>query len=424
MKESRYIFLIVVAGLIFFAARIYEPTLSGDSLKHALVAKSMVLRGDWLNLYLYDHPYLKKPPLYFWLIAFSFKVFGISALSARIPVVLFGILDGVLIYLLAKELFKNSLDSFIAAMFFIVNFHVIRLTSIVRMESIITFFILLNLFLLLKRRYLLAGVALGFGILTKGPVAFLGVATFAIWKIITGGAKELFDFRFIGGLFIAAVVGGWWYVYQYVHHTGFFDEFFKRQIIDRINGELNEGSHRNYLFYFKRLLSRFWPGLLFFVIGLYSFFKEKLYRDRVWQLFAIYAVLTFIVINIPKEKFTRYLYYCYPSFVLFASEGVRNLKLQRIAHQFFIFISFAFLIVAIFYKGWFHKPFHYDSIKHDVYAKICDRLSHFSGSCFFKGISAEEKHYFLFFCLKNPYASKRCVIFKTNRSLRLKFLSP
>ncbi len=51
----------------------------------AQIARNMLASGDWVTARLDGVPYLEKPPLLYWMIAISYKVFGVSDWSARIP---------------------------------------------------------------------------------------------------------------------------------------------------------------------------------------------------------------------------------------------------------------------------------------------------------------------------------------------------
>jgi 4-amino-4-deoxy-L-arabinose transferase-like glycosyltransferase len=91
MTSRRNIFLIV----IFFAAAVYlgcilsPPSLMDDvDAVQAQIARNMVHSGDWVTARLDGVPYLEKPPLLYWMIAVSYKAFGVHDWSARIPVAL------------------------------------------------------------------------------------------------------------------------------------------------------------------------------------------------------------------------------------------------------------------------------------------------------------------------------------------------
>jgi hypothetical protein len=54
----------------------------------AQIARNMLSSGDWVTARLDGVAYLEKPPLIYWMIAISYKVFGVHDWAARVPVVL------------------------------------------------------------------------------------------------------------------------------------------------------------------------------------------------------------------------------------------------------------------------------------------------------------------------------------------------
>jgi 4-amino-4-deoxy-L-arabinose transferase-like glycosyltransferase len=67
----------------------FQPGLLDDADSvHAEAAREMVLRHDWVTLYINGIRYLEKAPLMYWTIASSFKIFGVHDWSARLPLVL------------------------------------------------------------------------------------------------------------------------------------------------------------------------------------------------------------------------------------------------------------------------------------------------------------------------------------------------
>jgi len=418
-EEKKYLLILFLISFVFFFARIWEPYLSGDALKHALTAKEIIFTKDWLNLSLGYEPYLKKPPFYLWLIAISYKIFGISAFSARLFPALFGIFNAFLIYIIGKEIFKEKIYALIAALFFVINWHVLRLTTIVRMESIITFFIFLNFYLLMKGRekklyFIFSGIPLGLGILTKGPLAFLGVLSFLIFCLL----KRDFRFvcwQFLVGLFITVFISFPWYIYQWIENKAFFTEFFGNQIGARITGTLPEGEKRNYIFYFYRLLTNFWPGLPFFIIGIYFFFKKKVFIENDWwKAIFVYIIFVFIIINVPKEKFTRYLYYLYPSFALLCALSLRELNIGKIFVKIIYLLVFPYILVIIFYP----HPFHKDKFKNCH--RSCKIIKNMDANIKTEGLSELENCYFYFYCVKDLNKKPSVLISKKEDEFSLK----
>jgi 4-amino-4-deoxy-L-arabinose transferase-like glycosyltransferase len=62
-----------------------------DSVQ-AQIARTMLDSGDWVTAHLDGVKYLEKPPLKYWLMAISYRIFGVHDWAARIPVVLSSIL--------------------------------------------------------------------------------------------------------------------------------------------------------------------------------------------------------------------------------------------------------------------------------------------------------------------------------------------
>jgi hypothetical protein len=54
----------------------------------AQIARNMMSSGDWVTARLDGVAYLEKPPLVYWMIAISYKVFGVHDWAARIPIAL------------------------------------------------------------------------------------------------------------------------------------------------------------------------------------------------------------------------------------------------------------------------------------------------------------------------------------------------
>ena len=54
----------------------------------AQIARNMITSGDWVTARLDGIPYLEKPPLVYWAMAGSYKIFGVHDWAARIPIAL------------------------------------------------------------------------------------------------------------------------------------------------------------------------------------------------------------------------------------------------------------------------------------------------------------------------------------------------
>jgi 4-amino-4-deoxy-L-arabinose transferase-like glycosyltransferase len=103
---------------IFFIGYGLTPLLGGDGLglvgadepRYAQIAHEMLVRFDsaqtlkgrldaCVTPYLYGHPWLEKPALYYWRAMFLFQDFGVHDWSARLPSTTFAFIMAALIYL-------------------------------------------------------------------------------------------------------------------------------------------------------------------------------------------------------------------------------------------------------------------------------------------------------------------------------------
>lgn len=169
---------------IFLLTIWLRPLLPIDETRYLTVAWEMFLRHDWLApLTMNGEPYHHKPPLLFWLINTAWLITGPSRWSATIPPVLSGIISIYLTILLATRLFPDNLTiARRAPLVMIGSLLFLFYSSMIMFDVTLTVFVLAALHGLLffsesgKWRYVvLVALALGCGVLTKGPVAYLYV---------------------------------------------------------------------------------------------------------------------------------------------------------------------------------------------------------------------------------------------------------
>lgn len=88
-KWRTHLIVLAVAGLIYFGCMVSPPSLMDDvDAVQAQIARNMIHSGDWVTPRLDGIVYLEKPPLIYWLIAGSYKIFGEHDWAARIPMAL------------------------------------------------------------------------------------------------------------------------------------------------------------------------------------------------------------------------------------------------------------------------------------------------------------------------------------------------
>ncbi|HYH10530.1 MAG TPA: glycosyltransferase family 39 protein [Thermoanaerobaculia bacterium] len=199
-----------------------HPLFDADEGRNAAVAREMAETNDYVMPRLNGLPYLDKPIVYFAAEAAVMELLGPTELAARLPAYLFTLATAAVIFFFARRAWGGE-TPWLAAILFLTMPLTIAFARTVIFDSALVFFTTVSLTTFYfaveerNRRWSIAAwAAMGFAMITKGPVTFvlvLFVATpFAIWR---KGARYLFS---LGGLVLfAAIVAPWvWGVSQVV----------------------------------------------------------------------------------------------------------------------------------------------------------------------------------------------------------------
>src|SRR5204863_5575085 len=82
--DRRQLLLLLAVSVPFLFVELGMPLLDPDEGLYATIAQEILNRRDWLIPHINGLPYLEKPPLYFWLTALTFWVFGPSEWAVRL----------------------------------------------------------------------------------------------------------------------------------------------------------------------------------------------------------------------------------------------------------------------------------------------------------------------------------------------------
>ncbi len=165
-----------------------RPLLPVDETRYLAVAWDMWSSGSYLVPHLNGGEYHHKPPLLFWLINLGWALFGVSEIWGRLVAPLFGFGCLLLTAALARLLFREQPQSTGTAPLILIGAAFFALfTSLTFFDALVAFFTLLGLIGVWraahgdeKRGWILYALALGLGILSKGPVQLLDLAPAAL----------------------------------------------------------------------------------------------------------------------------------------------------------------------------------------------------------------------------------------------------
>jgi 4-amino-4-deoxy-L-arabinose transferase-like glycosyltransferase len=236
-QRDRMAALLTYALLVVLAVRLLTlgayPLTDSTEARYAEIARVMLVTGDWITPQLEPgSPFWAKPPLYAWLTAASFAVFGVNDFAARLPH--FVLCLGVL--LVMARLRPATADRMAP-----------RLAQLVLASSFMFFVasgaVMTDMALLLGvtmamvgfwRRQCLGGhrwqilffVGLAVGLLAKGPlVLVLTALPLLLWLVIYGRWQALKGFGWYAGTFLVLAIAGPWYLAAELKTPGFVDYF-------------------------------------------------------------------------------------------------------------------------------------------------------------------------------------------------------
>jgi len=286
------------------------------STRTLAVAWEMWNQGHWLVPHINGQPYSEKAPLLFWLIHAGWFAFGVSDVWPRVLEVLFGGAQLVLVSLLARRLFPQRPWMAKAAPWMLLAFGYAFLFGLQIMYDVLlaawTLAALLCLTPKAQRsepRWLLFGLCVGLGLLTKGPVMLLHVAfpwlLGPLWNDWAGQHRA----RWYGRGVLALLLGGamllaWALPAGFAGGEAYRQRLFFTQTAGRVVDKLAQGkdlqNHAEpiwfYLLWLPLMLFPFsgWPRMWVAVAGLRRPLEPGLRFALCWLLpgFAVLSLIS------------------------------------------------------------------------------------------------------------------------------------
>ena len=148
------IILILAAFLRLYKLGSLPNSYTPDELAQGYTAYSIIQTGrdewgsqNWLNLRSFGD---YKPPLQTLLMIPSIKIFGLTPFAVRLPNAIFGIATVLITYLIAQQLFDNTLISLLSSLFMSVSPWSLPMSRIALEANLVVFIISLAVFLFIK----------------------------------------------------------------------------------------------------------------------------------------------------------------------------------------------------------------------------------------------------------------------------------
>lgn len=239
---------------------------------YADIGRWMLVSGDWLTPRLNGIPFFHKPPLLHWLEAISMGVFGVSAWSARLVVMLHAILMLVSNYLAVKHIATEKIARRAAWMlgtslaFLMGGQYVSHDMLVAAWISVALWCFALAFMYGDKQHTWLARTgfaALALGVLSKGliGIALPGLVLF-VWLVWTKQLRKCLHLPWLSGMFIFCAIALPWFILAQAQYDHVLQYMFGVHHFDRFTGDTFNNA-RPVWFYGVAPVLLFSPWILF-----------------------------------------------------------------------------------------------------------------------------------------------------------------
>jgi len=318
IRENIPLIFILLSAIIVIFHNTGGSLADWDESIYAEVSKEILIYRDWITLHWNYSLWFHKPPLYMWLTAIMYKIFGVNEFSARFWSAIFGTGGIVITYFLGKELY-NKYVGLISSMILLTTPQYLNYSRMGMLDVPVTFFIGLSIlffWLGLKNNkyFILSGISVGFAIMTKGVVGLLPFFIVLLFLFLTTNLSPLKNKNLLKGFIASIAVAAPWHISQLIlHGKKFFDNYFMYHVIKRSEQAI-EGHIGTDFYYFDILKRGFHPYSVFILFAvLYNAktaFEEKKKED-ILILSWIGVVLG--VFTLAQSKLSWYIIPIYPA---------------------------------------------------------------------------------------------------------------
>jgi 4-amino-4-deoxy-L-arabinose transferase-like glycosyltransferase len=368
-KNEAFLILILMALCLtlFFFRLGARPLWDIDEGKHATTSKEMILSEDWITPKFNGEPFYDKPVFYNWLVALAFLVFGFTEFAARLPAAILGSSCVMVTYLLGRKMFSPTVGILGAVILATAAEFIVLSRSVVHDISLV-FFVTLALYLFYtgykddrhrKRNLLLFYGALGFAVLSKGPVGLaLPAMIIGLYLIAERNLKFILKMQIGWGILIFLAVASPWYVLISLKNPDYAGYFFIEQNLGSFLSP--DARHPNpFYYYIPVLFGGFFPWSCFLPLALIYAVRRKFENIHESTAFlVIWFSIIFIFFSMAGSKLATYILPLFPAASLLVAlcwQELLNFPTAKIRNGFLVsFLPVVLLFLAAMIYLWVH----------------------------------------------------------------------
>jgi 4-amino-4-deoxy-L-arabinose transferase-like glycosyltransferase len=389
-ESGAALYLLLFLAFILIFNDLSKPGLpSFDDCAKAQRAWEMIESGDYITPHLAGEPNFDHPPLYFWGLAISFKIFGKTEFAARFFGALCALLTVFVTFLIGKEVWSRNAGWW-AAFFVSTSYMFLKVSRRVQTDIPFLLFTALALYFYIKgfraieangagtkKRALFLyfsayGISVGISGLIKSVFVIFPLSFPLVFLLLTKKIKWKQLSYYICGALIGTALFSWWYIYELLKYGNvFIEKFFSEFLTGHIYGmsELGEFGPFGYIFEFLR---HFWLWLPLALWAIWWLISNKKFKNRpLMQLLVIYILFPLIVLSFFGDKSIRYVMFLFPPILILTSVAIdeklpksKDWAIAKYPVVFLLLLS-SFLII---------RPIDWEDIRNEDYIVLRDLI--------------------------------------------------
>jgi len=311
----------ILMGFLLFFACFYG--LSGYAILdmneglYSEVAREMFTNKHFIIPTLNNVPYLEKPPLLYWLISISYRLFGVNEFAARcVPGFFMGLTSLSVLYVAWRE--KTLRIGFVTTVILLSSIVFIMIGRTVFFDMVLSFFIAASLFSFYfwtkENKILdlyLFYIFLGLAVLTKGFLALVLVGLIGgIYLLLVQENKSILKQMLNkNALILFLVITVPWHIMAIISLPQFFWEYFvNNQIMRFFNLRVPHDFHTGPIyFYLPRMVAYLLPWTIFLPAILWPIQVKRPWNNKLTVLLFSWFIVMLLFFSLSGDKGDYYL---------------------------------------------------------------------------------------------------------------------
>lgn len=320
---------VIISIIVIFFNLGSIPLLDPDEPVHAETPKEMLLHQEFISPRIYGEYWYDKPPVYYWLVAATYKLFGISDFTARFPSAVLSVLCVIVVMLFGGKMFSARVGG-ISALILATSIEYFYLGKVAVTDITLTLFLTTSLLCFFKRYYCFFYLFMGLAVLTKGPIVlFFPIVIALLHLVITRNISEINRMKLPLGFLIFGIVALPWYFVMYqIHGKEFIDTFLGFHNLTRFTAPEHPSGVLWY-YYIPVIILGFFPWITLLLQSVYHSLTRAKEKFGELIFLNIWVIVVFLFSSATQTKLVSYILPMYPAMALIVGWYIDQLWSER-----------------------------------------------------------------------------------------------